>query len=45
MIYSVGMRNRMNKVLTSIGILIMSSMASAAYEDHFPTYFEYCTGT
>lgn len=35
----------MNKVLTSIGILIMSSMASAAYEDHFPTYFEYCTGT
>lgn len=25
--------------------LLLSSSAYAAYEDHFPVYFEYCTGT
>lgn len=35
----------MKKYLLSLSVLMVSSFASAAYEDHFPTYFEYCTGT
>lgn len=35
----------MNKLILSVSFVMLSSMASAAYEDHFPTYFEYCTGT
>lgn len=35
----------MNKLFLSFSLLMVSSLASAAYEDHFPTYFEYCTGT
>lgn len=35
----------MKKYLLSLSVLMASSLATAAYEDHFPTYFEYCTGT
>lgn len=35
----------MNKLILSVSFVMISSIASAAYEDHFPTYFEYCTGT
>ncbi len=26
-------------------LLLLSSLVSAAYQDHFPAYFEYCTGS
>ncbi len=35
----------MNKLILSASFVMISSLASAAYEDHFPNYFEYCTGT
>jgi hypothetical protein len=35
----------MNKLLLSASLLLVSTFSFAAYEDHFPTYFEYCTGT
>lgn len=35
----------MKKLILSLPLLVVSSIALAAYEDHFPTYFEYCTGT
>lgn len=34
----------MKKLLLAIPFLI-STLSYAAYEDHFPTYFEYCSGT
>lgn len=35
----------MKNLLYSLPLLVITSLASAAYEDHFPAYFEYCTGT
>lgn len=35
----------MKKLILALSVLTVSSIASAAYEDHFPAYFEYCTGT
>ena len=35
----------MKKLILALSVLTVSSVALAAYEDHFPTYFEYCTGT
>jgi hypothetical protein len=35
----------MKNLILALSVLTVSSVASAAYEDHFPTYFEYCTGT
>lgn len=35
----------MNRSFLILSLLLLSSIASASYEDHFPTYFEYCTGT
>lgn len=28
-----------------LSLVLTSTLSFAAYEDHFPTYFEYCTGT
>jgi hypothetical protein len=33
------------KTLFSIALLVCSTLVFASYEDHFPVYFEYCTGT
>jgi hypothetical protein len=35
----------MNKSFGIIGLILFSSLANASYEDHFPAYYEYCTGT
>lgn len=35
----------MKKSLALITLFLFSNMAKASYEDHFPTYFEYCTGS
>lgn len=35
----------MKKLLFALPLLVVSSIALAAYEDHFPVYYEYCTGT
>lgn len=35
----------MKKLILALSVLSVSSVAFGAYEDHFPTYFEYCTGT
>ncbi len=35
----------MKKLLRLLPVFLVSSVAVAAYEDHFPAYFEYCTGT
>lgn len=35
----------MKKLIYALPLLLISSVASAAYEDHFSSYFEYCTGT
>lgn len=35
----------MKKLLLALPLLVVSSVALAAYEDHFPVYYEYCTGT
>jgi hypothetical protein len=35
----------MKKLLKALPLLVLSSIAMASYEEHFPTYFEYCTGT
>lgn len=33
------------KTFLSLALLLSSALSFAAYEDHFPVYFEYCTGT
>ncbi len=35
----------MKKYIFALPLLLLSSLASATYEDHFPAYFEYCTGS
>lgn len=35
----------MKKSFALISLFLFSSLTFASYEDHFPTYFEYCTGT
>jgi hypothetical protein len=35
----------MKRLKKIIPLLIISSLSHAAYEDHFPVYYEYCTGT
>lgn len=35
----------MKKLISALALTVVSSIAMASYEDHFPTYFEYCTGT
>ncbi len=35
----------MKKLFLALPLLVVSSIALASYEAHFPTYFEYCTGT
>ena len=35
----------MKKLIYSLPVLVFFSFAHAAYEDHFPSYFEYCSGT
>ena len=35
----------MKILLKALPFLLISVLAQAAYEDHFPTYFEYCSGT
>ncbi len=35
----------MKKLILALPLLVVTSIASAAYEDHFPASFEYCTGT
>lgn len=35
----------MKKLIFALSVLTVSSVALAAYEDHFPVYYEYCTGT
>ncbi|WPU65460.1 hypothetical protein [Peredibacter starrii] len=35
----------MKNLLRTLPLLVLSAVAHAAYEDHFPAYFEYCTGT
>lgn len=35
----------MKKLILALPLLVVSSIALASYEAHFPTYFEYCTGT
>lgn len=37
--------DHMKKLILTLSVLTVTSIASAAYEDHFPVYFEYCTGT
>lgn len=35
----------MKNLFLALSVLTVSSVSLAAYEDHFPVYFEYCTGT
>lgn len=35
----------MNKLILTLPLLLLSSVVWSAYEDHFPVYYEYCTGT
>ena len=35
----------MRKLFKLLSLLLVSTFAHAAYEDHFPVYYEYCTGT
>lgn len=35
----------MKRLLSFLPLLVISAVAHAAYEDHFPVYFEYCSGT
>lgn len=35
----------MNKSFGIIGLILFSTLANASYEKHFPSYYEYCTGT
>lgn len=35
----------MKKLVISLSVLLSASSLWAAYEDHFPTYFEYCGGS
>lgn len=35
----------MKKLIYSLPVFLFLSLAQAAYEDHFPTYFEYCSGS
>lgn len=35
----------MKKLILALPLLVVTSVAWASYEDHFPSYFEYCTGT
>lgn len=35
----------MNKFFQILSLTIVTTISHAAYEDHFPVYYEYCTGT